>query len=120
VSLYPTLADPSPQGGKKTKANRHSVFFYAMLFYKGAGTEVNLVEKGIEQRNARERSGIVECPERAGKAESRQHMPQMKGLKELMLLVSNVRRGGPTGQYQNGAGPEGSSARQQLAGMYRI
>jgi hypothetical protein len=47
-------------------------------------------------------------------------MPQMKGLKELMLLVSNVRRGGPTGQYQNGAGPEGSSARQQLAGMYRI
>ncbi len=50
-------------------------------------------EKGTEQGSTEQRSGLVEGHERVGKAESRQHMPKMKGLKELTLLVSSDRGG---------------------------
>jgi hypothetical protein len=82
------------------QGSRHSFPFYAILFHRGSGMEVRLGEKGIEQGNARERSGMVECHERAGKTESRQHMPQVKWLKKLTLPVGSKKEVGAEGSIR--------------------
>ncbi|HET6363731.1 MAG TPA: hypothetical protein VFG02_01655, partial [Nitrospirota bacterium] len=62
--------------------------------------EVKQDEKDDEQESSRQRGCLLECHETNGKAESWYGMPQMKGLKELKLLVSNETFAGRYGEIR--------------------
>jgi hypothetical protein len=61
----------------------------ASLIISKIRKEVIQDEKDGEQESSCQRGCILECHETSGKAESWYNMSQMKGLKELKLLVSN-------------------------------
>ena len=68
--------------------------FYAMIETIKKRKEVSQDEKARERQGAGKRGGLLERTEGAGENESRHGMPQMKGLKELALLVSNHTQSG--------------------------
>jgi hypothetical protein len=61
------------------------------------GKEVNEDEEAHEQGRARKGSCVLDCHETTGQAASRNSMPQMKRVKELVLLVSNNTQTGRRG-----------------------
>jgi hypothetical protein len=65
---------------------------YQGNMYRQGGDRIS--EKSHEQRIAGKRGSLLGTHEEAGKAECRNSVPQMKGLKKLMLLVSNIRKTG--------------------------
>jgi hypothetical protein len=61
----------------------------------------NRDEEISEQESSRKRGCLLECHETTGEAESWYGMPQMKGLKELKLLVSNETEAGRYGGFSS-------------------
>jgi len=80
-----------------------SFFVVCYIITLCTGKEATESEKGHEQGIAGQRGCLLEPHEAAGETECRNSVPQMKGLKKLMLLVSNIRETDGQGQARHAA-----------------